>query len=186
MKFLRIRINRKWFFRGIIASLIVAVVVIGALLNPQLIKKLPDRFSTVFFSEAEPWVLEVATVYSECGHEEIVQTQFDSEQKLRESLLENSEIILQGAPEDFLIRGKQNSAGFCLDCQDKRFIGISNQKIAVFRGTPAKPGQVVEETELAVELLPQAEQEDLQRGIVFKTEEEKLEFLEGLNGFINN
>jgi hypothetical protein len=79
-----------------------------------------------------------------------------------------------------------NAAGLCESCQKYHFIGIRNQNLVIMKGTPIKPGPVQENIQLPVERLPDSERLDLEKGIPFQTEKEKLQLLEGLRSLIAN
>jgi hypothetical protein len=71
---------------------------------------------------------------------------------------------------------------YCLNCREHQFLGIMEQSVAVIRGTPEKPGPILERLTLKTKDLPQLELEDLRKGIPLKNGNDKLQLIEGLKG----
>jgi hypothetical protein len=65
-------------------------------------------------------------------------------------------------------------ADFCPQCEEQYYLGIFNEKIAVYQGCPPD-GKVIEVTEISVK---EIDRQDLEKGVIFKTEEEKERHLE--------
>lgn len=69
----------------------------------------------------------------------------------------------------------------CASCQKHHFLVIDGQKMVVRRGTPFKPGPISEIIQINVAKLPNSERKDLNHGIPFVDEKEKLQIIESLN-----
>ncbi|MGE5528883.1 MAG: BofC C-terminal domain-containing protein [Patescibacteria group bacterium] len=87
-------------------------------------------------------------------------------------------------------RGKMLSVareiqGLCPSCRRLRFLGIADGLVAVYAGTPRHPGDVLEVTRIAAAALPGPELADLQRGIPYRGDGERLQLLEGLAALVN-
>lgn len=73
-----------------------------------------------------------------------------------------------------------NDEGYCPICEQEEFLGVLDGKVAVFYGRPERRGPIKEVTVLDVKSLPQQEQFDLAKGLIIKTDKEKLQLIEGL------
>ncbi len=65
-------------------------------------------------------------------------------------------------------------ADFCPECAEMYYLGIFDEKIAVYQGYPPD-GKVVEVTEI---LVKEIDRHDLENGVIFDTEEQKRMLLE--------
>ncbi|NLG83356.1 MAG: hypothetical protein GX493_01845 [Firmicutes bacterium] len=74
----------------------------------------------------------------------------------------------------------------CPRCRRLRFLGVADGVVAVYEGTPAHPGRVLEKTTIKVDALPLPEQTDLHRGIPFTRAKERLQLLEGLAALVGD
>ena len=74
----------------------------------------------------------------------------------------------------------------CPRCRKSRFLGIARGFVAVYAGTPAHPGGVLEVTGIRADALPAPELADLRRGIPFADAKERLQLLEGLAALLND
>jgi c-di-GMP-binding flagellar brake protein YcgR len=113
-----------------------------------------------------------------CGHSEERFTRI-SQAKLRVFGQSYQGWRIEGRQGNLLVL-KKTEDGLCAICQSEEFLGIASGKVAVVHGRPNRPGPVKELTTLSFDDLPEAEREDLRRGIVFRNSREKLQLLEGL------
>jgi len=75
--------------------------------------------------------------------------------------------------------------GLCPSCRRSHFLGTWGGFVAVFTGLPGRGSSLLKMTSIPVESLPRAELEDLQKGIVYRSERERLQILEGLTALEN-
>ncbi len=162
-------------------ALICTIVVISIFLagrQPE-VKKLFQKIITPSLANTV-WFLKLDKIYTLCGHTESEEKKFSSEKMLNKEVLNLQDYILKkisGHRRVYI----QEIPEFCASCQKNRFLGILDEKIVVFSGTPKKPGPVKEEIPILIEDLPKLELEDLKKGIPFKDNKEKLLLIEGLN-----
>jgi len=128
-------------------------------------------------TEEKTLSLEIIDLYLECRH--IVTRQREiTEDALPEFLREiNKNRVISGyTGEELVLTGE--IPGLCPVCQEKEFIGIYQGYIAVYAGRPDRPGPVKKMTSIKIQGLPEREIIDLEAGIIFNGEEEKLLILE--------
>lgn len=70
--------------------------------------------------------------------------------------------------------------GVCKEHRKAQFVGVHEGKVAVYYGTPSKKAIVKEVTEIDISTLIPQVRDELQKGITFRTEEERLRIMEGL------
>lgn len=70
--------------------------------------------------------------------------------------------------------------GVCKEHRNTRFVGIRDGKVAIYYGTPTDKPIVKEITAIEATKLPLQVQQELEKGIVYQTEEERLRIMEGL------
>jgi hypothetical protein len=163
---------------------LIGVVILGlgtfVYTNPLLFKEFKDLIlPSTKVPEEKMIILELQTEYSLCKHLEIEQIEYKSDDQLQQDLEDKTGYRLVEALEDRHIY-KRVVNDVCKNCKDNQFIGIAEGKIAIFKGTPNQPGPVSEYLNIQIDLLPQAELNDLSKGIPFKDDKEKLQLLEGL------
>lgn len=178
-------VNRKWIVRLIVVSLVVTATIGWALHYPESVKNLSRFFPSFSLPNEENWTLEVKTTFSRCGHTQDLVQGFSSSKEIDQMIKTHPEYQVDQRRSHRVVCRIQK-AGWCRSCHDNRFLGIENHRVAVIRGTPKKPGPVAEITPINSELLPAVERHDLKAGIPFRSEREKLQLLEGLNGLIVN
>lgn len=173
-----------WIRLAVIIMIIMVSIGVGYR-YPKVTKGIQNIFSTVSLFRSEPWTLEKITVFKECRHQTVEQSTFASAKDIKTFLSKcpQGEIVENGQAK---IKTQIEEEGFCSSCNQYQFLGIKSGKVVIMRGTPDKPGPVIQSIPMDVHLLPMAEREDLQRGIPFKDEKEKLQLIEGLNGLIVN
>jgi len=173
-----------WIRLGVI-TLIVGVTIGIGYRYPEVTREIQKIFSAVSIQQSELWTLEKITVFKKCRHQTVEQSTFASIKALKDFVMKHPQWETVGSgPTKFQTIIEVHD--FCSDCQQYQFLGIKSGKVVIMRGTPAKPGPVIQAISMDVQLLPEAEREDLQRGIPFKDEKEKLQLIEGLNGLILN
>lgn len=126
------------------------------------------------------WFLELDKTYSLCGHSQTWQHRYMSRKLFNQALKENPGYRLKTTKDNLQVYAMQ-IPDFCAGCRNKQFLGIRDQQVAIIRGTPEKPGPVLEKTNIKITDLPKSELEDLQKGIPFKNNKEKLQLIEGLS-----
>lgn len=70
--------------------------------------------------------------------------------------------------------------GLCPSCKENIFIGLCEDKVAVYYGMPGGPQQLKEQTQIPIRGLPLLALEDLKKGIPIQDGYELLYVLEGL------
>lgn len=179
--------------RVTVISLLVVLVTYGLSRNPGIIKDFKQMISPTAFISRNQLDLEIQTIYLQCGHTESVHQYYKSKTALLKSVQETFQVSHNEGPSG-TVRQKDkytywmiiNAAGLCESCQKHHFFGIHNQNLVIMKGTPLKPGPVQETIQLPLERLPDSERLDLEKGIPFQSEKEKLQLLEGLSSLIAN
>ncbi len=169
--------------RCVAVILVVTVTLLWAYRNPDKIEQLRGMLGPSFPAAPQTWIVIKHQRFSLCGHQETEQTTFTDQSQLRTALakkLKNRSLNKKGNGYEYTITSKN----FCQSCREKHFLGLHGQEIVVYRGTPLKPGPILEKVMLKTTLLPEAELKDLQSGIPFRDSRDKLQLIEGLNGLI--
>ncbi|NLY74625.1 MAG: hypothetical protein GX075_04910 [Firmicutes bacterium] len=148
--------------------------------DPALIGKFQKLVSPSDTVAPRKWVLESRKLYTMCGHTVSKRTEYQLEKPFKSVIVNHSRQIVK--ENDGLYVYYEENQDLCDSCLKNQFLGIEGQRIAVYRGTPDKPGPIMEKIALNLNKLPEAEIEDLKKGIPFKDGKEKLHLLEGLNG----
>lgn len=171
--------------RIITISLIIILTVWGTFRSPEMIRILKQIAATPSVLFTKPvYRVRLDFQYRECDHHRFTEASFASLNQLKTRLQKYGHYQLQKQSDRHYIC-RIGTEGFCASCRDYQFLGISGSNVAVFRGTPRKPGPVKEITVLKAEQLPATERQDLSKGITFRDDKEKLQLLEGLNGLIS-
>ncbi|MCL6590551.1 MAG: BofC C-terminal domain-containing protein [Firmicutes bacterium] len=173
--------------RVMLISLLIIVVVYGLSRNPGMIDDFKQMISPAAFISQIQWNLEIKTIYLLCKHTESVHRHYPSKTALLKSVPQTIQAAHHLRQKDkhtyyFIV----NAAGLCESCREHQFFGIQNGKLAVMKGTPIKPGPIQENIQLPVDQLPDSERLDLEKGIPFQSEKEKLQILEGFKSLIAN
>ncbi|TCL56478.1 BofC-like protein [Hydrogenispora ethanolica] len=166
-----------------VAVLVVAATFAWAVHNPRKIDQLRGMLAPAVKERPAQRFLEIRSEYTLCGHWKLDKVAFPSEDSLQAAVEKHPEYQFQkqsGNRYSYSV----SVSGYCDSCRDNRFLGMDRQDVAVFRGTPSRPGPVVERVTLRVHFLPQSELDDLIKGIPFRDSREKLQLIEGLNGLI--
>lgn len=170
--------------RIITISLIIVLTVWGTFRSPEMIRILKRIAASPALLFTQPvYRVKLDFRYRECNHHRFSEVSFTSLNRLKTGLQKYGRYQLQKQPDHHYIC-KIETNGFCASCRNHQFLGISGSNVAVFRGTPTKPGPVKEVTVIKAEQLPATERRDLANGIIFKNDKEKLQLLEGLNGLL--
>jgi len=133
-------------------------------------------------SKNSSWQLILIKKYELCGHTEIYKSTYNNESELQKVIEQYPNPEIERQPN--LYKVTLRISDWCGSCRQNRFLGVENKEVIVRRGTPNKPGPILESTGFLTLALPEAERVDLAKGIPFVDEEEKLELLEGLNSLI--
>lgn len=149
-----------------------------------LIDQVRKLANSIALIREHDWILKTSKLFLGCGHTEITETRFPSEARLKAALPGDP-----GRPakkEGYTFSCPISVDEFCLSCKNNQFLCVRDQNVVIIRGTPEKPGPVVEKTSIKVTRLPEAEIADLKKGIPFRNGKEKLQLIEGLNGLTAN
>ena len=161
--------------------LVVAATLLWAVHNPRQIGQLRGMLALSFTSQPAERIMEIDTRYAACGHSNRARTTFPSEAALQSAVEQHAEYRFQKQTGN-LYRYAATDDGLCPSCKQNQFLGLDNQQVVVYHGTPSQPGPVAERLSLPIQGLPQSELDDLKKGIPFKDSREKLQLIEGLNG----
>lgn len=126
-------------------------------------------------------ILVMRTLY-ECGHEETETRQVDAEMVglSREELQKECDgwTITEFSPGRVtMVREK---AGMAPKCASTMHVGIKDNHVAIFYGTPEARCRLKSVTQIPVSGIPRAERMDLEKGIPVANKEQLLKLLEGL------
>ena len=160
-------------------SLVVLVVVVAVCLGygfERLIRR-PAAPPTVDVKTPEVR-LTLITVYRKCGHTE--DKSETTETDIREISLKYKGWRMESNQNDDILLTR-DVLELCPVCEREEFMGIFQEKVAVFHGRPYKRGPVKEVLSLEIKDLPEQETQDLAEGIVLNDNREKLRLLEGLS-----
>jgi hypothetical protein len=178
------KISLAWVRVSIICiMLMVAIAFAGR--QPGVEKLVKKIITPSLASTGQEWVLELDKSYTLCGHCESVRTSYLSNELLQAAIQNNHGYQLKRIIGHIQVYG-QSVPDYCPQCKSSQFLGISEHKVAVIRGTPEKPGPIREKTTIQISDLPQLELKDLQKGIPFQNGKEKLQLIEGLKGLSTN
>ncbi|MGQ9778534.1 MAG: BofC C-terminal domain-containing protein [Bacillota bacterium] len=141
-----------------------------------------------FWPELARQTIKASVLHTLCGHETPVQK---VDRRVLAVLAGRSvgaryagwELVTKG-PQGLSLRTARRD--LCPRCRRLRFLGVADGVVAVYEGTPAHPGRVLERTAIRVEALPLPEQTDLRRGIPFADAKERLQLLEGLAALVGD
>lgn len=171
---------RSTLLRVIGISLVIIVIVFwGLKQNPVTINKIRKKFFPSDATSPQKWVLESQKIYA-CGHMESKRTEYPKKGPFETVIKDYAKYVKKVNNQTFAYI--ERSQDLCDSCRENQFLGLAGQQLAVFRGTPSKSGPITERIVLDLRKLPEAEVEDLKKGIPFKDGKEKLQILEGLNG----
>jgi len=163
-----------------ISLLIITAVIWVFKNNPRAIGKLRQIMLPSKVVSPQRWILDSQKLYTICGHLESKRTEYEQEGSFKAIIKNHSEQIKRVSNQSY--RYLERCHALCDSCRNNHFLGLNHQQIAVFRGTPANPGPIMEKIEIDLNRLPAEEKEDLKKGIPFRDGKEKLHLLEGLNG----
>lgn len=162
-------------------SLLIMIVIFGiSKSNPKLIVKLRQLLFPSAAVSPQIWILESQKFHTLCGHVESKRTEYHKERSFKAIIEHYSEEVEKVNYQAY--RYVVSNHDLCESCLKNQFLGLDGGRIAVFRGTPSKPGPITEKLDINLKKLPKEEVEDLRKGIPFKDGREKLQLLEGLNG----
>jgi hypothetical protein len=162
-----------------ISLVIIMVVYWGIKQNPVIINKLKKMVLPSDATSTRKWVLESQKIYV-CGHRELKRAEYRKKGPFETVIKNYAKNVKRVNNQTFTYT--ERSEDLCDSCRENQFLGLAGQRLAVFRGTPGNPGPITERIVLNLKKLPEAEVEDLKKGIPFKDGKEKLQILEGLNG----
>lgn len=168
-----------------ILSIIVMVAAVLVSRQPGVEKLVKKIMTPALTSVEKEWSLELDKAFILCGHNEIEKSSYSSLKDLQAIVDNNDGYLLKRISGHLQVYGMSIS-DYCTNCRNHQFLGVSEQNVVVFRGTPDKPGPILEKTTIQIKDLPQLELEDLQKGISFGTINEKLQLIEGLKGLNAN
>ncbi len=163
-----------------ISLLIIMAVFWGLKQNPTAISKIRTFFFPSDTVSPQKWILESQKKYTICGHVETKRAEYHKKGPFKAVIKNYSEHVKKVNNQSYLY--SESHQKLCDSCRKNQFLGLAEQRVAVFRGTPKKPGPTMEKISIDLRKLPEAEVADLKKGIPFKDGKEKLQILEGLNG----
>ena len=162
-----------------VSLMIIMVVFWGIKQHPVAIKKIRKMIFPSATTSPQKWVLESQKIYA-CGHVESKRAEYPKKGPFETVIKEYAKQVEKVNNQTYAYT--ERSQDLCDSCRENQFLGLAEQQLAVFRGTPGNPGPITERIVLNLKKLPEAEVEDLKKGIPFKDGKEKLQILEGLNG----
>ena len=162
-----------------ISLVIIMVVIWGLKQNPTTINNIRKMVFPSAATSPQKWVLESQKIYT-CGHMESKRAEYHKKGPFETVIKNYAKSVKRVNNQTFAYIEK--SQDLCDSCRENQFLGLVGQELAVFRGTPGNPGPITERIILNLNKLPEAEVEDLKKGIPFQDGKEKLHILEGLNG----
>lgn len=170
---------RKYWLVAVLAY----VLVLGLGLYALLVQRQPPVAEP---PEPQPPITENAQSYTiryKCNHE-VTLTPSDGVLGLLSmlNLTEDSiiwEAAIQGSASDYVQLG--TVAELCRECQTYMFVGVKDGYVAVYYGLPRPDAELRYVTDILVSRLPPYLQEDLSAGIIIRSEEQLLRFLEGID-----
>lgn len=175
-----LRSNLRLLRVAVISLLIITAVIWVYKNNPRSIDKLRQIMFPSKAVSPQRWILESQKLHTICGHLESKLTEYEKEGSFKAIIKNYSKQVKKVNNQSY--RYLERSQDVCHSCRNNQFLGLNDQQIAVFRGTPANPGPLMEKIKIDLNKLPAEEKEDLKKGIPFRDGKEKLQLLEGLNG----
>lgn len=186
------KISLAWVRVSILCiTVMIAVILISR--QPGVERLLKKMMTPSLTSSKQRWSLEFKKTYTLCGHNEVLKRNYQSFNELQSAInskdtlkVNHGRLVSQDCQlkrtSGHLYVYAMSIMDYCFNCREHQFLGIMEQSVAVIRGTPEKPGPIQEKTTLKIKDLPQLELEDLRKGIPFKSGNEKLQLIEGLEG----
>ena len=165
------------------------IVIVAVAVKTGSFRGITRQIRAAVWHSQTPWSLEIDLTFLKCDHHLNLENVYPSETAIRNYLKRHPEYRLakeQTALTRNRLSGAEDLDDYCPTCRSKQFLGIRKQQVMVLRGTPGQPGPVKEKITIQAHLLPAAELADLQKGIPFRDEKEKLQIIEGLNGLVTN
>ena len=159
-----------------IAGVLMVLSLAGIFLGPRI-----AAVWRRFYPDPKRQIAAV-TIYSICGHQ--VQSGKPSPSlaarlaKCQAGAGFDNWLVLEKSAHELRLARKLNR--LCPVCGRRRFLGIADGLVAVYAGTPDKRGEVLQVTKIPAAALPEAELDDLRRGIPLKDDNDRLQLLEGL------
>ena len=163
--------KHKYLLLGLTCSLMFVTVVAIFGFRHKTPPKSPSPVNS-----REPMVqLVLETVYTRCHHTDTVKKEmktfhWSSYEGWRLKRQDGTVIVLQ-----------QEEPSLCSVCMREEYMGTHAGKVVIFHGRPERSGPIKEIFPLNVNELPEAEAHDLEKGIIFHDQREKLQLLEGLS-----
>ncbi|NLC76194.1 MAG: hypothetical protein GX750_01005 [Clostridia bacterium] len=167
-------------FAIVLAIVICAIVLQYYYPEPeQRMINYPGRVATEDNSRHQELV-KLVTNYLKCGHSVVLENTIDPN-RLTEIMAEHPELELQQIDGDTVLM--LTNEGFCPDHEEKRYLGIRGEYLAIFRGS-AGNGELESITQIRVDRLPEEWQSKLQEGkLVFEDEISLMEALDSLDEY---
>lgn len=162
-----------------ISLLIIVAIYWGLKHNPMVISKIRKTVFPSDVASPQRWILESRKLHTICGHLESKRTEYHTEEPFKAVIKSYFKQVKRENNQSYTYL--ESDHDLCYSCRKNQFLGLDGRRIAVFRGTPGKPGPITEKIAIDLNQLPEAEVEDLKKGIPFQDGKEKLQLLEGLN-----
>lgn len=178
------KISLVWVRISIICVFVMVTIVL-AVHQPGVEKLFKKIITPSLASSEKEWVLELDKSFTLCGHNESARSRYLSNELLQAAIESSQGYRLKRITGHLQVYGL-SVTDYCSQCKKFQFLGVSEQHVAIIRGTPEKPGPIREKTTIQISDLPQLELKDLQKGIPFQNSKEKLQLMEGLQGLSTN
>jgi hypothetical protein len=179
-----IKISLSWVRISLICITVIVIVIMVS--HQPGVEKLVKKIMTPSLATSEKeWILELDKTFILCGHSESVRSSYSSLELLQAAIQDSHGYELKKAKGNLQVY-VMPVRDYCSNCLNNQFLGINEQNVAVIRGIPEKPGPILEKVAIKIDDLPKLELEDLQKGIPFKNDKEKLQLIEGLKGLSTN
>ncbi|MGI6574612.1 MAG: BofC C-terminal domain-containing protein [bacterium] len=135
---------------------------------------------TVFTVGSESRLIYQVT-YNQCNHVEVLRERLPSEEiglTIADLQAIYREWVIEQDGIDVLLTAVVD--GLCEHCRSSLFVGIYEDKVAIYYGEPGGDSWLKEVTNISLDSLPPREQADLRQGVKVTNEEELPLILEGL------
>ncbi len=136
-------------------------------------------FLPMFNNDGENISMKITVFYTSCCHEETVNRSLSKnewEQMLATLKKDGWELKRSSIGE---VELNKELLELCTGCKKQEFIGIYQDEIGVYAGTPKKPGPLKQVIPVKIAQLPEEEVNDLREGIVCQETRDKLLMIEG-------
>ena len=138
-----------------------------------------NPFLPMFNHEHENINMKFTVFYASCRHEETIDQKSSKnhwEQMLETLSKDGWELNKRSKGE---VELSKELLELCTGCKKQEFIGIYQDEIGVYAGTPENPGPLKQVIPVKIARLPEEEVNDLKEGIICQETRDKLLIIEG-------